>query len=260
MTEKTRLSASSRHSILIVDDNQALALSTALILEYKGYTVATAAHGLEAIAMVEENPFDMIFMDIKMPLMDGVETHRRIKAIRPDAVVMMMTAYAVEDLIQQALDDGAYGILYKPVDIDKILAIIAKAQEEKKGALIMVVDDDDATCTSLMNILTRKCYRVGIAHTGEEAITTARETAYDILLIDMKLPALNGLETYLSIREIDPNVVAIMTTAYRQEMADLVETALRNQAYTCLYKPIDIEAMLQIIAEICERKKNNDRD
>jgi two-component system response regulator HydG len=255
MTEKTRLSTSSRRSILIVDDNQGLALSTALILEYKGYAVATAANGLEAIAMVKENSFDMIFMDIKMPLMDGVETYRRIKEIRPDAVVMMMTAYAVEDLIQQALQDGAFGILYKPLDIDKTIAIIEGARVQKKGALILVVDDDQAICTTLLNILFHKGYRVSTAHSGEEAIAKAGEADHDLVFIDMKLPTINGLETYLAIREIDPGVVAVMITAYRQEMTDLVEEALRNHAYTCLYKPIEIDEMLQIIEEICERKK-----
>ena len=69
----------------------------------------------------------------------------------------------------------------------------------------------------------------------------------------MKLPTINGLETYLAIKEIDPGVVAILTTAYRQEVADLVEEALRNHAYTCLYKPIKIEEMLEIINQISNR-------
>ena len=247
MTKKTR--------ILIVDDNIGLSRTTALILEHKGYAVVTAGNGLEAIAMVEESPFDMIFMDIKMPLMDGVEAHRRIKQIRPKAVVMMMTAYSVEDLIQQALEDGAYGVLTKPLDIEKMIAVIDLAQETRQGALIMVVDDDQATCTTLMTILTRKSYRVGIALNGEEAITKAGVTDHDIIFIDMKLPTINGLETYLAIRKINPQVVAIMMTGYRQEMADLVDEALRNQAYACLYKPIKIEEMLQLIEEICKRKQ-----
>jgi len=241
--------------ILIVDDNQSLSRNTALILGRKGYAVETAENGLEAIEKAKDNPFNMIFMDIKMPLMDGVEAHRRIKQIQPDAVVMMMTAYAVEDLIQQALEEGAYGILYKPLDIEKVITIIEEAQEVRQGALIMVVDDNQATCDALMEHLTRKNYQVGIAHTGEEAIAKARETAYEIIFIDMKLPTINGLETYLAIREIDPEVVAVMITAYRQDVDDLVDEALRNHAYTCLYKPIEIEEMLQLIEEICARKK-----
>ena len=109
-------------SILITDDNINLCKTMSFVLERKGYAVTTAKDGLEAIKRVKERSFDMIFMDIKMPLMDGVETYRRIKEIRPEAVVMMMTAYSVEDLVQEALREGAYGIIYKPLNIEKVVS------------------------------------------------------------------------------------------------------------------------------------------
>jgi two-component system response regulator HydG len=184
-----------------------------------------------------------------------VETYRRIKKIRPEAVVMMMTAYAVEDLVQQALEEGAYGIVYKPLDIGKVVTVIEEAKETQEGVLVLVVDDDPGICITLKNILIKKGYEVGIAYTGEEAITMAREKAYDIIFIDMKLPTITGLETYLSIRKINPEVVAIMMTAYRQGMSDLVEEALRSDVYTCLYKPLEIEEVLKLVGEIRERKQ-----
>jgi len=119
-------------SILIVDDNVSLCRTLSLVLGRQGYAVNTAKDGLEALDRVKENPFDMIFMDIKMPLMDGVETYRRIKKIRPEAVVMMMTAYAVEDLVQQALEEGAYGIVYNPLDIGKVVSVIKEAKETRE--------------------------------------------------------------------------------------------------------------------------------
>jgi two-component system response regulator HydG len=241
-------------SILIVDDNLSQCKTMSLILRHKGYAVATANDGPEAIQRVQESPFDIIFMDIKMPLMNGVETYRRIKEIRPEAVVMMMTAYAVEDLIQQALEEGAYGVVYKPLDIERLIAIIEEARQRRDGALVLVVDDDPGTCITLRNILTKKGYEVGIAPSGEEAIALARQKAYDILFIDMRLPVLNGLETYLAIRAINPQAVAIMMTAYRQEVAGLVEEALRNSAYSCFYKPLDIEELLRLVEEIVKRK------
>jgi two-component system response regulator HydG len=241
--------------ILIVDDNVSLCKTMSFVLGRKGYVVTTATDGPEAIERVKESPFDMTFMDIKMPLMDGVETYRRIKQIRPEAVVMMMTAYAVEDLVQQALEEGAYGIVYKPLDIEKVVAVIEEASRVKKGALILVVDDDPATCITLRNILTRKGYKVGIAHTGEKAVAMAQEAAYDTIFIDMRLPTINGLETYLAIREVNPQAVAIMMTAYHQEMANLVEVALQNHAYACLYKPLDMEDLLGLVDEIWKRKQ-----
>jgi two-component system response regulator HydG len=242
-------------SILIVDDNASLCRTLSLVLGRQGYAVNTAKDGLEALTKVKESPFDMIFMDIKMPLMDGVETYRRIKKIRPKAVVMMMTAYAVEDLVQQALEEGAYGIVYKPLDIAKVVGVIEEARETEKGALVMVVDDDPGTCITLKNILIRKGYEVGIAYTGEEAITMAQERAYDIIFVDMKLPTITGLETYLAIRKINPEVVAVVMTAYRREMSDLVEEALKNDVYTCLYKPFEMEELLRLVDDIRERKQ-----
>ena len=242
-------------SILIVDDNISLCKTMSFALEHKGYAVTTAKDGPEAIARVEESPFDIIFMDIKMPLMDGVETYKRLKKVRPEAVVMMMTAYAVENLIQEALQEGAYGVIYKPLDIEKVIVLIERAREAKQGALILVVDDDPGICITLKNILSNQSYKVCTANTGEEAIARARKKDYDVIFIDMKLPTINGLETYLAIKETNPEAVAIMMTGYRQEVADLVEEALDNHAYACLYKPLDMEELLSLVDDIRERKQ-----
>jgi two-component system response regulator HydG len=244
-----------RASILIVDDNISLCKTMSFVLGHKGYTVTTAKDGPEAIEKVNERSFDMIFMDIKMPVMDGVETYRRIKKVRPEATVMMMTAYAVEDLVQEALQEGAYGIIYKPLDIEKVVALIEEAKGAKRAMLILVVDDDEGTCITLKNILIKKGHEVAIAHSGEEAIATMKEKTHGIIFIDMKLPTINGLEAYLAIKKINPEVVAIIMTAYRQEMADLVEEALNKHAYSCLYKPLDMEEVLRLIDEIRERKR-----
>lgn len=242
-------------NILLVDDNISQCKTMAFILQRKGFKVTIAQDGPQAISLVEKSPYDIIFMDIKMPIMNGVEAYKRIKKIRPEAKVMMMTAYAVEDLVQEALQEGAYGIIYKPLDIDKVLGVIEKAKEDKQGALILVVDDDPATCTTLKNILIKKGFSVGTAHTGEEAIKETEKKKFDIIFIDMKLPTLNGLETYLAIKKISPGTVAVMMTAYRQEMSELVEQAIQNNAYTCLYKPLDMSTMLGLISEILARKQ-----
>jgi two-component system response regulator HydG len=242
-------------SILIVDDNIGQRKTMSFILERNGYAVTTTDNGPEAISIVGKNPFDIIFMDIKMPIMNGVETYKEIKKIRPGTKVIMMTAYSVEDLVQEALQEGAYAIIYKPLDIEKVLELVKKANEEKQGALILVIDDDPGTCTTLKNILVKKNYNVGIAITGEEAITIVQKKTFDILFIDMKLPTLNGLETYLAIKKICPEAVAILMTAYRQEMANLVEEAINNHAYACLYKPLDIPEVLTLISEILKKKQ-----
>lgn len=95
------------NSILIVDDNINLTKTLFFILKHKGFTVTTAKNGLEAIDKVKNQYFTLIFMDIKMPHMNGVETYKRIKKISPLTSVMMMTAYTVEDQVQESIKEGA---------------------------------------------------------------------------------------------------------------------------------------------------------
>jgi DNA-binding NtrC family response regulator len=240
---------------MVVDDNASLCKTMSLILSRRGYDVTIASDGSEAIEKAKKKGhFDVVFMDIKMPLMDGVETYKRIKKVIPDAAVVMMTAYAVEDLIQEALQEGAYGIIYKPVDIEKAITTIEEARKAKTSACILVVDDDSGTRVTLRNILERRSYDVRTAKTGEEAIVMAQKKCCDISFIDMKLPTMNGLETHLAIREICPESVTIVTTGYRQEMAELVQSALENNAYACLYKPLDMAKILGLVEMICEKK------
>ncbi len=111
-------------SVLIVDDNESLCKTLSFILNRKGYATTTAHDGPDAIKLAEETPFDLTLMDIRMPLMNGVEAFKKIRRLRPKAAVVMMTAYSVEELVQEALEEGAFGIIYKPLDTEKIVTLI----------------------------------------------------------------------------------------------------------------------------------------
>ena len=242
--------------ILIVDDNKSLSKTTSFILQKRGYSIDTAESGAEAIEKVKEKSYYLILLDIKMQAMNGVEAFKKIKKIDPNVIVIMMTAYAVEDLIQEALKEGAYGILYKPLDMDKLISLIEKSKEEKNSMLICVVDDSKGVRTTLENILNKKGYKTTVAETGEEAIAFAKKKHINIFIIDMKLPTINGLETYLALRIICPSAIAILITGYQQEMDELINSALSKTAYTCLHKPLDLEVLLQIIDKISNEIKN----
>jgi two-component system response regulator HydG len=116
-----------KHKILVVDDLKSIRLTLSGILEDEGYNVVMAEDGYQAIEAAKQTPFGLIFMDIKMPGINGVQTFREIKKINPEAVVIMMTAYSVEDLVREALEEGAYAVVYKPFDIEEILGMIKSA-------------------------------------------------------------------------------------------------------------------------------------
>ncbi|MCF6147632.1 MAG: response regulator [Candidatus Kuenenia sp.] len=233
--------------ILIVDDNKDFCMNCIDILESKGYSAVAVHDGLAAMETVRENSFDLALIDIKMPVMNGVDTYKMLKQIDPQLPVIIMSAYAVEDLIEEALKRGAFAIFHKPLDFEKLFSAIKFIQ--KNGAFIMIVDDDNDTCENLSDLLQEKGYRVKSANDGETAIQLSRENLFDIILLDMKLPGLNGLETFLAIRAIRPSTVVILITGYMSELKDLIDQAMQRSAHICLEKPLNIDRLLNILQE-----------
>ena len=238
--------------MLVVDDNEEFCQNVRDVVELQGYEVLTAYDGFQALELVRQNGLDLVLMDVRMPVMDGVEAFKEIKQIAPQTPVIMVTAYAVEQLVRDALRQGAFGFLRKPLDFELLFALIESAVS--KGALVLVVDDDRDLCANMKDVLSDKGYRVSVAHDGNKAIEKAWESDFDVILLDMKLPPLNGLETYLSVRDIRLDVVVIIITGHRQEMGDLVEQAIRETAYTCLEKPIDMDELFSLLEQIMEHK------
>ena len=118
-------------SVLIVDDDEGMTETLSDILADLGYSVEVVNDGFKAIENVKTCAFDVILMDIKMPGINGVKTLKEIKNIQPEATVMMMTAYSVEDLIAEALKEGAYGVIYKPIEVAKVVEFIERIQKAR---------------------------------------------------------------------------------------------------------------------------------
>lgn len=232
-------------NIMVVDDLKSSRLTLGGILEDEGHNVVLAENGYQAIEAAKQVPFDLIFMDIKMPGINGVQTFREVKKINPQAAVIMMTAYSVEDLIREALEEGAYAVVYKPFDIENIVSIIDAALHK---TLILVVDDYFADRETLKAILEERGYRVVTAETGAQALSLVKEKHFDIIFLDVRLPDTDGAQIFEQVKAIDPEVAVIMMTGYSEE--ELIKKSIFQGAYTCIYKPFDIEKILALVGEI----------
>ena len=239
--------------VLVVDDDISFAESLTDILTEKGYIAVAVNSGEEALEKIKERSFDVVLMDVKMPVMDGMQTFKEIKKLDRSTTVIMMTAYSMDDLVHDALKEGAYGVLRKPLDIEQVIRRIEISKAG--GSLTMIIDDDPNIRTSLKDILEEKGYVVTVAKDGKEAIAIAKERPEDIVIIDMQLPFLNGLETFLELKNINPKIQAIIITAYKEDMKDLVEQALAKGAYACIYKPFDPQKIVEMVEEIAKKKK-----
>ncbi len=118
--------------ILIVDDEASVRDSLYQWFKNDGYRVDTAADAASALKKLQENPYDIILLDIKMPGMDGIELQNRIKQIDKDIVTIIITAYASVDTAIQALKDGAFDYVTKPIDPDDLGRLIRNAIEKRR--------------------------------------------------------------------------------------------------------------------------------
>jgi DNA-binding NtrC family response regulator len=117
-------------SILIVDDEISVRDSLYNWFIEDGYHVACAEDAKVALSVLETESFDIVLTDIKMPGMDGLEMLKRIKAIKKETVVIMMTAFATVDTAVQALKDGAFDYVTKPFDPDDLSHLIRNASKQ----------------------------------------------------------------------------------------------------------------------------------
>ena len=116
--------------IMIVDDDQDLAESLAELLGIHGYTVDIACNGQEAVERVRKDDFDLNFMDVRMPVMNGVDSFFEIRKMKPSAKVVMMTG-SKEPMVSKALENGALGLLNKPFQLDDMLEKLQMVEAEK---------------------------------------------------------------------------------------------------------------------------------
>ena len=236
--------------VLIVDDDQMMARTLRDIFRVKGYQAEVAHSGPVALERVEQESFGCVLSDIKMPGFNGVELYRAIKARRPDLPVVLMTAYSTDELVEEGLEEGVTATLTKPLDIKLLLAAFSSLRRERSVA---IVDDDPQFCKTLGDILRARGFAVTQV-TDPHGVIDRIEADGQVVLLDMRLNHIGGLEVLREIRERHRHLPVILVTGYRAEMASAIEVALQLDAYACLYKPLQIENLLQILTQIQHRE------
>jgi two-component system response regulator HydG len=231
-------------SILIVDDDRDLAESLADVLEARGYAVELAGSGEEGVARFQQQDFDLVFTDVKLPGMNGVESFFAFRKIKPDAKVVMMTGFSVEQLLAQAIENGALAVLHKPFAIPEILAVLERI---KPHGVVVVADDDPDFADSIQPVLRGAGYSVVVASDGEDAVAKVAGGGVDLLVLDLGLPVLSGLEVYLRLKQMGKLVPTIVVTGKTQD-SDTDMAVLRTMAEGFLVKPFDPRHLLRAIA------------
>ena len=234
---------------LIVDDEKIVRDFLTRLLSLEEVEIESAEDGYKAVELSRKKKFDIVFLDVRMPGMDGLQTLRELKKINPDAKYVMMTGYALDNVLKTAEKECMSFSIKKPFDISQILGFIKGHTREKcaKNTIkILVVDDDNIILNFFKKLL--KDYEVTTVDNGETALELVKKQDYDLVFLDIVLKDANGKEIYSKIRKIKPHLYVMLMTGFQGEQKNIKELDVRG----CLLKPFEID---KIFSEI-EKVKN----
>lgn len=233
--------------ILVVDDEQGVCDSIKKQFSYIGFTVFTATTAKKAESILKKNKPKIVFLDILMPDVDGIELLKKFKEIDPGVIVVMVTAKGDDETRQKALAAGADEFMTKPfsfdnlrgIAIEKIGMLLGKGGHAQKPR-ILIVDDEERARENLKNYISPR-YNCDIseANDGETAIEQVKETKPDVILLDVRMPGMSGIDVIQEIKDMNPESRIIVISAWKSP--DVANKAMEMGAFDYIDKPIDMK-------------------
>ncbi|MBU2499079.1 MAG: sigma-54 dependent transcriptional regulator [Proteobacteria bacterium] len=135
------MSGKEAQSILVVDDERSMREFLEILLSKEGYQVFLAGNGEEACEMLEERIFDLLITDIKMKDIDGIDVLKKAKTISPDAIVIIISAFATAETAVEAMKEGAYDYIPKPFKVKEFKKIVKEALQSKRPVSLEEAED-----------------------------------------------------------------------------------------------------------------------
>lgn len=211
---------------LIIDDNASARTVLLSLLSSMSVLADEAPSGRDGIEMVHQaaargEPYDIVYVDWKMPTLDGIETSKQIIALEnvPTPRVVMVTAYGREEVLKNAEDAGVENVLVKPVTsstlLDTTISLLSTGEDQEetqyaepetievehlRGIRVLLVEDNEINQEVALGQLEDAEVVVDVAENGEIAVGMVRSNEYDIVLMDMQMPVMDGIEATRVIR------------------------------------------------------------
>jgi signal transduction histidine kinase/CheY-like chemotaxis protein len=260
--------------VLVVDDNATAREIFESYLGAMGFRTASEANGNTAIELIKQatdtDPFQVVLVDWQMPGMDGVETARRIIAlpdIEPKPKIIMATAYDRNEATEQSKGVNLNGIIVKPVSqsalFDAIMVafgrrIQAKSRQDQhdleeikqiQGARILLVEDNEINQEVAVEILQGAGLIVDVANHGKEGVQAALEKEYDLILMDIQMPVMGGMEATKKIREIKTAETLPIIAMTAHAMSGDREKSLKAGMQEHVTKPINPPELFKALVQ-----------
>lgn len=236
---------SSALRILVVDDDRENADSLSELFEMEGHLVDVAYCGEEAIARQMECDYDIAFIDVVMPGLNGVESFLEIRRLKPSARVYMMTAYSVEQLLRQAIDNGALGVMTKPLDPECVLRHV---EELAPHGIAVLSDADPSAGQTVKSCIDGRGHRCEVAATADAALSAVERESLDVLVLDLEAPLVEGLGVYTKLRKSNRALPTVLVTPWGSDEDRKFDNVGEMTVTGILNKPFDPGLLLEKLA------------
>jgi len=257
--------------VLVIDDDPVACEHAQIVLGQVGIRCETAQSGAEGLEMVKvrnarREAYNLILVDWRMPEMDGIETTRRIREIvGPDAAIIILTSYNWDEVADEAISAGVDSFVAKPLFaatvMDEFRSAFRKKNEnlmkktELKGRRILLAEDVPVNAEIMMMILNMREMEVDLAENGRIALELFESSGigyYDAILMDMRMPEMDGLEATRAIRSLDrPDaktipIIALTANAFDEDVQRSMQAGLNAH----LSKPVEPDVLFETLESL----------
>jgi Cu+-exporting ATPase len=258
--------------VLVVDDSQKAREIFLGLLGSLGYRVTAAGSGAEALVELvragEEDPFDLVFLDWRMPGMDGLEVSRQIRRLPPSIPkpkLFLVTAYGDDKLQQQAAHEDLAGYLAKPVTASMLFDAIMRAFRQKsselprsstpppglgtllQGARVLLVEDNDFNQQVAEEFLALIGVSATIVSNGKQALEAVQKEPFDAVLMDLQMPEMDGYQSASLMRQQQGlkslPIIAMTAHALVKEREKCLAMGMNDY----ITKPIDLAVLAKVL-------------
>jgi len=238
-------------SILLVEDNYISQKVAKTSLERDGYDhIEIAENGKVAVKMMQEREFLVILMDIRMPLMDGVEATEKIRELerknpnRRPSYIVAFTAYAVEGDRERFLEAGMDDYIAKPFQPEELIRVIEKycykaRFKSGKKMRILLAEDNKINQKVASKTLETFGHKVDIVENGYEAVQQFQKEQYDLIMMDLEMPVMDGLEATRNIRKIEQDILKRGDTLKKVRIVALTAHSTTEDKERCIAVGMD---------------------
>jgi DNA-binding response OmpR family regulator len=247
--------------ILVIDDDRMNCDLLQAVLTRHGYDVHSATSGLEGLNLFRQHNPRVTILDLRMPEMDGLTVLKEIRAMDPQAPVIILGGGATEVQENQARALRVTDFVRKGLSLDVLVEGVNRVVQQPArkqdaaaaqsgpapdmGETVLIVDDEQLVRDLLVQFLSLRGYRTIGVKDGTQALSMVDQAPPDLILLDLMLPGMSGVEVLRRLREKHfTGAVIIVTGTYDEE---LLEEAWLLHPQEVISKPIDLEKLLAII-------------